>query len=132
MKKILLIVSCLLLSVLLIACSNPPTSTPVSSAVSFEIQNYTLTSESSKYLGTTWDGEGDIVTEDTEHTYLVILKPELLEGGSDSKAKDSTIAVIVKDGLGTWLSGMDIQRRRYWRTAKKHGKLPEQSRPPAF
>ena len=113
MKKILLIVSCLLLSVLLIACSNPPTSTPVSSAVSFEIQNYTLTSESSQYLGTTWDGDGDIVTEDTEHTYLVILKQELLEGGSDSKAKDSTITVIVKDGLGTFSTYDSGDKPRY-------------------
>jgi hypothetical protein len=74
-------------------------------APTFNVENFSIDKTESDYSYSTYyyyDGTGDVVTDDRDNSYIVVLKCTRVSGGSDNGDDVSYRILQVVDGKGTF------------------------------
>lgn len=90
--------------------------------VKFEVDEFSISEHTTDYSNidnyTSYTGEGTIKTKDKKGVYLVVVRQELVSGGSDDSEQEEIFSCIVANGEGkfaTYDSGTEgeIKKPKY-------------------
>jgi hypothetical protein len=84
------------------------------SAPTFDVEGFSIDKNESEYTTSYiyYDGEGDVVTDDRENAYIVVLKVIRTSGGSEYSDEETYRILQIVDGKGTFYtydSGYDYE-----------------------